>query len=284
MKESFLIFGMDASVASIIIPTVASIVVFVMGYIINSFIKCFDEANERRRHRENVIEWIKFIKRPLNEDIKSLKKFSEECANNTHLQPPSFEWLPLLGNKFEQIIDNSVLEGFYHENKKYESEVFSLISQSSFLSLIEKEIRLKYDEYSSYSLRLMERWNSLYGDTLDSLSNLINYQLPFNSDLRNFLIATINNHNDKMKVAANRNNFILSYDTLITPIATSVYSLAPEMKWFNIMYGRAIMLRNEWESLNDGYSIVFRQFSDRLESSLSIINDTLPKISGSITY
>lgn len=275
------IFGMTEAEATIFIPTFASIIVFILGYVFNSFLKCRHEAEVRRRHRESVIEWIKIIKIPLKEDINLIKDFSKECLNNTWLQQPQLNWRPLLGNKFERIIDNSILEGFYHENHMYERVVFNLVSQSSFLSLIEQEIRSRYEEYGVLSKNLMERWNNTYVDLTNRIYDMINNQLPLNSNLRGFLINTMNQHNGQM--AMNPNNFIVSYDTMITSIANSVYFHNPEMQWFNQVYGNTQLLKREWETLQEGYSVVFGQVADRLENSLSILEEILIQIESTST-
>lgn len=99
------IWGMHEGLAAIVIPTAASIIVFILGFIINELLETWKEKSRRVAARKNVLAWIDIVFDPLNKNISNIRQFAKDCINNRFLQQPAFKWIPLLGEKLERVID-----------------------------------------------------------------------------------------------------------------------------------------------------------------------------------
>ena len=67
------VLGMSQGAATILIPTIASIIVFCLGVIIERRRERIKEERERNKYRSAVLKWIGLLCTPINIQIKQLK-------------------------------------------------------------------------------------------------------------------------------------------------------------------------------------------------------------------
>lgn len=268
---------MSEEMAAIVIPTAASIIVFILGYIINEIIDLCKEDSRKATARKSVLVWIDIVLDPLNKDITSVRKFAADCVDNKSIQQPVLNWLPLLGEKLEDVIDRQAIYAFLDDNPNgNQQSVFHLVTQSRFLTEIEKNIREHYDRYRADSKDLAEEWNRLYIDVTDRISNLVNHILMPNDPLGRFLVDTMKKHQEVCK--ANPNNFAQAYESLIPALMGSAYSSRPEFVQIEQLAFMAEKIHRQWLAYNVGYGQLFNGIADSLFQSFDILKQSYTKL------
>ena len=72
--------------APIWVPTVSSIFVFILGWLLTRWFKNRDEKKNRTQYRNMVIDWIKIVKPIIDKFVQSIEKLSEAIETSDNMK------------------------------------------------------------------------------------------------------------------------------------------------------------------------------------------------------
>lgn len=65
-----------------------------------------------QRDRNELFLWTKIVIQDLTITVDQLNKFAKNCLNNDHLQLPRLDIIPMIGQAFENVINQKSIEAF----------------------------------------------------------------------------------------------------------------------------------------------------------------------------
>ena len=165
-KNENRILGMSQEAASIIIPTMASIIVFCLGVLIERIREKKKEERERIKYKEAILKWIELLNTPTNVQIKQLRDLANRIEKADDLQPEALNFSKSMANKINDLSVEKIISTFVIKEKNTHnddaSQAYNIVSQFDFLSSCDDEIKEKYIEYRSRLIELMEKWTILW--------------------------------------------------------------------------------------------------------------------------
>lgn len=150
--------------------------------------------------------------------------------------------------------------------------VFNLVSQSRFLTEIENDIRKRYDVYTIESKELADKWNALYVELTDVISNVVNHSLMPQDSLCKHLTTIMREHEKKCRQQPN--DFLASYNRLIPSLTQNVYYSRSEFIQIEKLAYKAAQIYKQWDLYRNGYDMVFKEISDSMEHARDILITT----------
>lgn len=284
LAETETLWFMSLDIAEIIIPTViptlASIIVFGIGWWLDR--RSYNKKNKERlqRDRNELFLWTKIVIQDLTITVDQLNKFAEDCLNNDHLQLPRLDIIPMIGQAFENVINQKSIEAFTDgirsdkDNSNRQKYIANLIKQARYLNIIESEIHNSYNETRQIYISIVNTWNETYKELRNKIFNLS--QTLDTSDFE--LLLEIKNVVDAFKSGYNKQprNFKDLYNCIITNMNSIInkygfnfggYSFFDEYSDLNVTY-------RSWIKYNQSSNYNFSKYAN----DLSIIKDSLINI------
>ena len=272
------ILGMSQEAASIIIPTMASIIVFCIGVFIEKRREKKKEERERNKYKIAILDWIELLDKPIKTQIDQLKEFAHRISNATDLQPEALNFSKTMANKISDLSVEKIISTFVvkENNTHYDaSQAYNIVSQFDFLSTCDDEIKEKYKEYHSRLIKLMEKWNTLWKEfeNLKENGNSIDSQ---NSNVWRTVLLTYKSWRDRYGQDGRIDYNIISTE-LIIPLFNAIIQKRSEFpaselaeQFYEVLYPLYLLL-NEWNVIKTGYSDVFYGIANRIEQSYSVL-------------
>lgn len=221
-------WGMPEGLARIVIPAGITLLVFILGQIIVWYRTQTAIQNEVKNYRDIILTWIDLIQKPVELQINSCIKLSENIINSQDIHPERFIANKMLAEKVDSIGIERYISTFMINTtiprEKNENDVmaYHLISQFNFLKSIEPIIADTYKNYQTQILELMNEWN-IYFMKLDELVSNWSKIISNNHPYFTFQQKIINTSNSWMKTAPNgRSTIVHSMNNLITPLSKIV--------------------------------------------------------------
>lgn len=272
------ICGMTPAWGAIVIPTVVTIIVFVLGHIINHFSKQWERKRETIIFRNTLFGWIDLVQQPVIKQIESLSVFSNAIKNNRTLQN---ERLAFSRNMVEKIdiatAENVIKYLLFNSSKpkidKRAETAFNMISQIDFLKSLESEIRIQYDSYQRESLALFNDWNH----SIEQIQKLCfsKYNCKEESIMKDliYIVDTWREgiQNDKEADVPK------AFENLIVPILERCNEHIMGQANFSEVDGikeGALVLANvykRWKSIAEGFSKVFADYAEHANNALVVL-------------
>lgn len=285
MNESSIIFGLPIEVARILIPTIVTIILFFLGFMISWTKKKFEKFSEIKSYRELILEWVNLAEKPIEKQIERCKDFSIRVGSSQELQPEILEYNNFLIEKIETIpieryINTFVINSRGVKKDKY-TKTYNLISQFDYINRAQKEMLSYYEKYHEYCNELLNEWNSNFIN-LDkivvkrTLYNKANAQEPKDNFHDQVLKIVVNwgrnSSNGQSSIANSKINLIEPLVKLVDaelkdhPMNDYAYNLDASLQ------GLEITLKKIKEN-NSGNCILFESISHNMRESLSTLKN-----------
>lgn len=273
------ILGMSQGAASIIIPTMASIIVFCFGVFIERRREKKKEERERERYKVAILDWIELLNTPIKTQINQLKEFASRIEKANELQAEALSFSKSMANKINDLSVEKIISTFVvKENNTKKDDAFhayNIVSQFDFLSTCDDEIKEKYNEYHSRLIDLMEKWNTLWKE-FENMRKNGNSSDNQNYDVWRTVFFSYKNWRDKYGQGG-RVDFNIVSTELITPLFNAIIRKRSEYpssklaeQFYEVIYPLYLIL-NEWNVIKAGYSTVFIDIANRIEQSYSVL-------------
>jgi hypothetical protein len=139
----------------------------------------YDQKGKRKsiEAKLNTIKsWVNLLDEPMRTKKEKIETFCKELKETKSIHPIKFNHNMLLVGRLKEIeIEDYVnilvtnMKGDYERKSK---NLFNIIHQQEYLSVTEKEILDKYEEYNRENTRLMNEWNSHFSEIMDIIGDL----------------------------------------------------------------------------------------------------------------
>jgi len=168
-----LIFGMPPELASILIPTIISLLVFSLGLFIQWRGKKNDRLQVLKSYKTIIVEWTKLTEDTISTQNLLYQKFAQDLKQQENISPISFIREPFLIDRLNELnlkefVDLIVIN---HKGDKTTNTLtlLGIVSHIQKLTNLENTVTEKYLEFSKYTISLAESWNA----NLTQLNNYI---------------------------------------------------------------------------------------------------------------
>lgn len=290
-KDPVLICGMTQESAAIIIPTVATILVFVAGIVIDRIMKRIQGIYETQMYKRTVYDWIDCICVTTGNQVEKVSKLADDIAKNRTLQAVRFEFSKSMANKLDILTASKVLQNFVFNSTPLKggnrTHAFNIVSQFDFLSSVENEIVKMYELYNQQSYALLEPWNV----SIRAIGSMVG-SIPDPSDLG--LYFTLLDIYEKWAQAMSEDNdidvdIILTKELFITPLSEYLGSHQEEQG--SALYGTLVhhvnqlhIILKQWKALSSGYELNFRGYASSCTQSLKKLKDSKQALLKTYSY
>lgn len=272
------IWGLTPEWGAVIIPTTVTIIVFVLGNILNNFSKKKEKAEETITFRNTLFEWINLIQQPVINQIKLLREFSDAVKTNKNLQNERLVFSRNMVGKIEIVTAENIMKYLLFNSSKPKIDkraenAFNMISQIDFLKSLETEICKQYDAYQRQSLALFSDWNNNIQQIQRLCSSSINnIEVRLMKDLIDIVYRWMEDiQND------NAVDIPKAYEKLIVPILKRCEEHVSGQANFSEVDGikeGALALGNvyeRWKSIAEGFSKMFADYAEYANNALVIL-------------
>ena len=268
--------------AAVIVPTVASLLVFVLGIVFQWIYRLIQKRKSIVSFREMVFGWSALISEVVQAQIQTLKELSDQLNKTQSLYPESYSFVRSLANKLNELTVERVVSVFidncrFRKEDKRSKFSFNLVSQYDFLSSIESMVIDKYNSYNSQANALRGQWN----DLLIELQHEIDSVSPSSvedSIVQKRLLLVIDSYMSRRV----QNDLIGEiYCLLISPLNEAVEFCKAnlhEVRCYQNVYecvDRMIVLYNNWHSLTQGYADVFSTYASLIAKSHDSLQEAI---------
>lgn len=266
--------GMPLEVATFVVPTIATLIVFALGYFISAVIKWHNKKKENQRYRECIFEWVKLLDKPIQKQIDSLRDLARRITSSDTLQPEAFIWSKSLVDKLNDISANNMLSVFVLDSKdnvqNKGKETFNVVSQFDYLSSVDKIVMEKYDEYKECCIGLLKHWNDTFPKLKEHKENIV----VFDSQVSLIANSFYSIWNRWVKIA-NSKEFSMEINSkyLIEPMLKEMSEVSLEcpssrlakdiLEDINELY----LISQQWTKSKEGYSQVFNDLANTIDRS-----------------
>ena len=272
------IWGMSPTWGAVIIPTTVTIIVFVLGHILNYFSMKNNKMAETKTFRNTLFEWINLVQQPVIKQIELLRDFSDAVKTNKNLQNERFTFSRKMVGKIEIVTAENIMKYLLFNSSKPKidkraEKAFNMISQIDFLKSLEAEICKQYDLYQRESLALFDDWNnnilqiqklcscninSIEANIMSDLIDIVNY---WREETRNDNAVDVTN----------------AYEKLIVPILKRckehVLGQANYSEVDGIKEGALVLVNVyiRWKSIAEGFSKLFADYAEDMDIALNVL-------------
>ena len=158
-------WGMSYELASIVVPTVVTILVFVLGYVIDALIKHIKAKRETEEFRKSIFDWFGLMKLSLLTLQENLAEFVLRIQENKTLSNPWLSYRPSMIDKLDVATPENLLKYFVFNSvaigeDKRSVKVYSIISAIERIKYTEHLVLRDFEEYRKASSELGIDWNA----------------------------------------------------------------------------------------------------------------------------
>lgn len=268
-------WGMTPEWGAIVIPTVATILVFVVGILIDIALKKYNKMHETDVFRDTVFSWVDIVNEPVANQIRRIRQLADDIHQNSTLQNVRFEFSKSMVDKLDVASAENIIQYFLFNSSKPNNDerakhAFNIVSILDFLSAVEDQIGKQYEAYQVQSMALMQEWNPV----IIKLQNIIHSGVPSPAErtiISRFLYAYNNwqqasladeevNVNQVYQMLIQQGQRIFVDYTLGRVGYEKADSVIIALKELELIY-------TKWQALNNGFENVFRNYADASERS-----------------
>lgn len=174
--------------APIWVPTVSSIFVFILGWLLTRWFKNIDEKKNRTQYRNMVVDWIEIVK-PVEELlVQSIEKLAEAIETSDNMQPEPYAMPQSIPDKLNELSIKDISDAFLldsNANKKDNNiNLYNIISGFEFLYKMNEYVKTSYETYNKAAFDLCKEWNPLFTVLIDEINKSAHFK-----DYRAIVIA-----------------------------------------------------------------------------------------------
>lgn len=271
------LWGMPVATAAIVISSLITISIFIIGFFLNWLNKKFEKKSEFESIKSVVTVWVDLLKSPILQQAQGSRNFAITLRNSPDIHPERLSYNKLLANKLNSIELRELIQVFIINSKGEENEksknLFNLVSQVDYLIQVEEKIPEAYSIFQSRTFQLMENWNQRFKE-LDLLKSQMTSIMANNQTHPTFpLFQQFNNIGHAyVQQFPNGSSVVETKTTLLEPLEIQVsqfinqhpndqiaHQLAGKIQELNMIY-------REWQVHFEGNATVFYDFAIRLVS------------------
>ena len=239
--------------APIVVPTVCSIIVFVIGWVLTRYFKKKDEKKSRNTYKALVIGWIRMIETSEEQFIQSIKDISASIGESDNMQPEPFSVPQAIPHRLNEFPLEKLTDVFLNSkkgNERIRSEVhfFNIVSGFEYLSKMAEQVQSFYERYNKETLDLCQEWNTVYSQFVDSLNSSLS--LKYYKPIKNSWDSAFRENKDSIKVHQNH----------IVQFANQADSLKD--KTIIAFINRLGVILEQRKAINTGFAQLFESMAD----------------------
>jgi len=279
------ILGLDYRLARILIPVLVTLLVFLLGLLINWIKSKYERITELKSIKATIEHWILFVEPTVTSQINGCNDFVKKLEESNNLQTERIEFTSMLVDKLQQIelkelIETIMLNLKGNEEKKAKM-IFNIISQVEFLVKIESHIQLSYEKFHSYTEELMENWNSAFiqfNSIMNETSRVINEAEP-NCDF----VQSKNRICDEFLTKKEQKPLETLFEELITPLEAEVdkYLKTPN-KQLAVNLGYSIeslkIIKLKWDTHKQGHIDANKGFAKKIDDVYKVLKEVATEL------
>lgn len=280
--EPVTIWGLTLDWGAIIIPTVASLIVFILGLIAENIKNSRKNKRETQEYRAALFAWIDLMGSSVFQQITSVRKLSVDIASNTTLQSARFQFSKTLIDKLDisgkTVIKYLINNSSDSKDGHREENAFNIISQCDYLQSAEKEILRQYEAYQAISIKLLEDWNN----NITELNELLNSLPRTNEEAP--AVLTCREIYKNFRNSYSENNGLVDILSIKEYLLDPILNSFPDYKYGSIMnpsidrilllVRNLLILIKNWEKNKEGFADIFNNYADRCENSFALLIDS----------
>lgn len=284
-----LLFGMPIEFASIVIPTIITIVVFGLGIFIQWRSKKNDRLSMLISFKTVIVEWTKLIGNTIFIQYALYHRFVVDLRNQDNIQAISLINEPFLIDKLnelslKELIDLMIVN---HDGDKKQNALtlLNIVSEIQKLTNIENSIKDKYLEFKGYANSLMEKWNSNFKDIEIYLTNLPSKIATSQNDNEiKFYISLSKTFNDfNLNTDKNITTKIIA-EGLIVPLKSickefmKINQTSTDLSLILPAINELLLTYYSWKIYKDGVASYFNDSGENIKQTYLLLRDNIDSI------
>ncbi|MDR3705654.1 MAG: hypothetical protein P4L28_07100 [Paludibacteraceae bacterium] len=278
-SSSQTIWWMRPELAQIIIPTVITILVFVLTQVLIWRTRKITLKRETKNYKSVIFSAVDFVTGLVENQIKSCRSFAKNLQESEKILPERLGLVNMLADKVDEINIERFINTFMTnttKSKDNSQHTYSIVAQFNYLKSMEIVIKTQYDLHQKQMYEIMNEWNKNFM-LLDKLFVEISKEVGDNSthDLYPFY----------QKIKEIRENWITScpnggisvnqcVNNLINPLSIFIEETVQSSNSNNFAYSFLEILKElqiinlKWKTNVKGFALVFTEIADDLNKSI----------------
>ncbi len=169
--------------APIWIPTLCSIAVFVLGWVLTRLFKWIDDYKARSNYRSMLVDWVDMVVPVEEKFVESIEALSNAIAGSDNMQPEPYAMPQSIPDRLNELsleqLTDAFLRGAKDDKQKRNAHLFNIVSGFEFLGKMSHQVATTYETYNKQAFDLCREWNEVYQSFVNQVkisSHVVEYQ------------------------------------------------------------------------------------------------------------
>jgi hypothetical protein len=259
------------------VPAAVAVTVFFLGILVTWLKSNLERRKDSRNLRSTLITWVKYMDSGVKTLASSCNDFASRVAGTNEIHPEKIKFNFMHASKVSNIEVTKTIKAFVTNSTgdagQKSQNYYKLISGLEYLAKIEDEIKAKYDEHYSYTLKLLDEWNesfvafdtaqrALVTDVLEKPESRVALEKELSGIITNWLAV---NKKDGQ-------NINVTYEILLTPFEEKIITYidksgSKENSVSNVLSGvqDLVIVYRQWTASKEAYSLIFAEYDQKLQ-------------------
>jgi len=268
----------------LIIPATIAIMVFFLGVLITWLKSNMERRKDTRHLRTTIITWVTYMDNGVKTLALSCGNLAKRVAETHEIHPEQFKFNFLHANKVSGIEVTKTIKAFVTNSDGDEGSknqnYYKLVSGLDYLGKVEDEIKSKYDEHYSYTLKLLDNWNESFVAFDNSQRDLAtakvekdDVRLSMEKDLNSIIVKWLAaNKKDGQNIIYTHDELLSPFENIITDYFQRTGSREDEVSKLISTVQDLIIVYKQWKASKEAYSTIFSEYAQKLQK---VYDDTL---------
>jgi hypothetical protein len=274
-------WGMSEGLAIILIPSLISILIFILTQAFLFVNRKFIIVRETNNYKKVIFCWIDQIENLVKTQVESCRSFAINLQQSNNITPIRFVYVKMLAEKIDEINIEKIINIFITNTSETKTNgeshkmTFSIIAQFNYLKSVENVLKITYESHQKQIIEIMNEWNKHF-ENLNKLSIEISKEIrgdkthefyDFNQRIMNISEQwIIQSQGGK---STNKN----SVQNLVTPLSNFVDEVINSDTNNKYAYELSGVLQElrlvnyKWEKNIEGFSSIFSLLAENIEKS-----------------
>jgi len=268
------IFGMPIPLATIIIPTAISILIFILGDVFSKYSQKRKKRAEILSYKDSIVDWVDKLNGSVQQQQQNLEEFIKKINNSDELQPEAFSQNLIILNKLKEISlkewNDIIVINLTGDKSDNQKRMTNVVYYIEYIDAIYHETQDFYWRYHTGMNDLRRKWNSNYLDLMDrGWQNQCN-----NFQFLNYLNGCLRNVKNYQSLKDLNINFI-------QPMQQFIYiptNCSPDTAIAERCIKNLAIVISEWGTHNSGNVVLFTEKKEQLLSAFSELQKNIKEI------
>lgn len=260
----------------LIIPAMLAITVFFLGVLITWLKANMEHRKDTRHLRTTIITWIKYMSNEVNILASSCEDFAKRISETHEIHPEQLKFNFLYANKVSGIAVTQTIKAFVTNSKGDEDSksknYFKLISGLEYLAKIENEIKAKYDEHYSSTIKLLENWNKNFIEYDNSQINLITAnverdkeRLTLEKELNEIAVKWLTENKEKgQNINYTNDELLIPFQNVISAYLQKTGSKEEDVSNLISTVQDLVIVYKQFSVSKEAYKMIFTEYAQKL--------------------